>query len=1003
MKTRLFIVGFITLLSLTHTGHADLEDVEALWRFDEGSGSTVKDSSGNGYDGTIQGDLTWTDGVFKGALQFTGAAGDRVEVSNYEGVVGRADRTTLAWIKTTGAGTIISWGSDDARWVFDIYTAFQGVAGAPRMLLVGGFIVGSTDVRDGEWHHVAAVLESAGAPRVSDIRLYVDGVQEAISYLARGTVNTGNRAVWIGDGHNQNFPPFTGALDEVGIFSRALSEEEIREAMDGLGKKEQAHKPHPADNNPDVPRDIRLSWVPGDFAGSHDVYLGTVLADVEAASVTNPLGVVVSLGQTDNVFDPGILTFGQTYYWRVDEVNAPPTSHVVFKGEVWSFTVEPLAYPIGSESITASASSSGPGLKPENTINGSGLDDNDGHSSDGADMWLSGSEEGGAWIQYEFEKAYKLHQMLVWNHNTSFERIAGTGVKEASIAYSLDGLDWTVLGSSHEFARAPGTPGYVHDTTVDFDSILAKYVKITANSNWGGILPQYGLSEVRFLYIPLLAREPNPKLGANDVALDVTLKWRTGREAALHEVYFGTNPNSLTLAGSVAESSFDTASLALVLGQNYYWRVDEVNEAEIPTTWQGDVWNFSTQEYLVVDDFEHYNSYSPDRVFQTWIDGVGFSPDDYFPNGHSGNGSGAIVGYDPLAGDIMETSIVHSGKQSAPLMYNNNVASLSEVTVNLVNLAIGRDWTMGSPQTLVLYFYGDPGNIGGQLYVKINDVKVPFNGDQAAISAPFWTQWNVDLGAAGTDLARVNTLTIGIEGAGAQGILYIDDIRLYRQAPETLIPQDPGTGNLVAYYAMENNTQDGSGNGHHGMPAGAPAYAPGMYGMAMDFDGTDDLVDLGPLDVVGGGITLSLWLNPDNYAHDDARVLSKAIGIGENDHWWMLSTQGLDRVLRFRLKTDDGEGTTTLLADSGRVLTNEWTHAAATWDGSTMRIYQNLHEVGSMVKGGGAVAMDATISAAIGNQPLGAGDKHWDGLIDEVRIYNRGLSEPELLYVASGQ
>ena len=997
MKTRLIIVGFITLLSLTNIGRSDLEDVEALWRFDEGSGSTVRDSSGNGYDGTIQGDLTWTDGVFKGALQFTGAAGDRVEVSNYEGVVGRADRTTLAWIKTTGAGTIISWGSEDARWVFDIYTQFQGTPGAPRMLLVGGFIVGSTDVRDGDWHHVAAVLESAGAPRVSDIRLYVDGVQEAISYLARGVVNTGNRAVWIGDGPNQYFPPFTGALDEVAVFSRALSKEEIREAMDGLGKKEQAHKPHPTDENPDIPRDIRLSWAPGDFADSHDVYLGTVQADVEAASVTNPLGVVVSPGQTDNMFDPDILTFGQTYYWRVDEVNAPPTSHVVFKGEVWSFTVEPLAYPIGSESITASASSSGPGLKSENTINGSGLDDNDGHSSDGADMWLSGSEEGGAWIQYEFEKAYKLHQMLVWNHNTSFERLVGTGVKEASIAYSLDGLDWAALGSTHEFAKAPGTPGYVHDTTVDFDNILAKHVKITANSNWGGILPQYGLSEVRFLYIPLLAREPNPESGANDVALDVTLKWRTGREAALHNVYFGTDPNALTLAGSVAELSFDTASLTLVLGQNYYWRVDEVNEAETPTIWQGDLWSFSTQQFLVVDDFESYNDVEAGQkgsnlVYLTWIDG--------FDNPAA---NGSTMGYVEPFQPTMERQIVHGGKQSAPLIYNNNVASLSEVTVNLVDLAVGRDWTMGSPQTLVLYFYGDPGNIGGQLYVKINNVKVPFNGDHAAISAPFWTQWNVDLGAAGVDLARVNTLTIGIEGAGAQGILYIDDIRLYRQAPEALIPQDPGTSNLVAYYAMENNAQDSSGNGHHGTSVGGPVYAPSMSGMAMDFDGTDDFVDLGPLDVVGGGITLSLWLNPENYAHNDARALSKAIGVGENDHWWMLSTQGLDRVLRFRLKTDDGEGTTTLLADSGGVSTNEWTHAAATWDGSAMRIYHNLLEVGSMAKGGGAVAVDAGVGAAIGNQPLDAGDKHWDGLIDEVRIYNRALSQSELLHIASEQ
>jgi len=117
----------------------------------------------------------------------------------------------------------------------------------------------------------------------------------------------------------------------------------------------------------------------------------------------------------------------------------------------------------------------------------------------------------------------------------------------------------------------------------------------------------------------------------------------------------------------------------------------------------------------------------------------------------------------------------------------------------------------------------------------------------------------------------------------------------------------------------------------------------------------------------------------------------------------MVSTNGGNHVLRFRLKTDDGQSTTTLIAGSGGVLEGEWTHAAATWDGSTMRLYRNLELVGSMAKGGTAVAVDPTVGAAIGNQPLDAGDKHWVGLIDEVRIYNRGLTAGELLYIASGQ
>ena len=390
--------------------------------------------------------------------------------------------------------------------------------------------------------------------------------------------------------------------------------------------------------------------------------------------------------------------------------------------------------------------------------------------------------------------------------------------------------------------------------------------------------------------------------------------------------------------------------MSLDLGATHYWKINEVNEAETPTTWESKIWSFTTNDHIVVDDFESYNDLDPDdpesnRIFNVWKDGYGVTT------------NGSLVGYENPP--FCERTIVHGGDQSMPLFYDNTgTAIYSEAELPL---SPPQDWTKSGVQSLVLYFYGSPGN-SGQLYVKINDSKVVYNADSSAISRPLWTQWNIDLAAAGTNLVLVNTLSIGIDGAGAQGILYIDDIRLYRQAPEVLAPQDPGTDNLVAYYAMENNTQDGSGNGHHGTPIGAPIYAPGIAGMALDFDGVDDRLDLGSVDVAGSGITLSLWL-----------------------------------------KTNDGGNTTTLIASSGGVLEGEWTHAAATWDGSMMRIYRNLQEVGGTAKGGTAVAVDASVNAAIGNQPPGAGDKHWIGLIDEVCIYNRGLSVAELLYIASGQ
>ena len=219
-------------------------------------------------------------------------------------------------------------------------------------------------------------------------------------------------------------------------------------------------------------------------------------------------------------------------------------------------------------------------------------------------------------------------------------------------------------------------------------------------------------------------------------------------------------------------------------------------------------------------------------------------------------------------------------------------------------------------------------------------------------------------------------------------------------------PVDPGVEGLVAHYEFENDANDSSGNGLHGTTVGDPSFVEGLsgHGMALDLDGSDDLVELGKFDVVGG-ITLAAWIRADDFEINDARIISKANEWSEDNHLWMLSTIS-ETSLRFRLKTDEVSSTATLV--SGPVLeAGVFAHVAATWDGSSMRIFKDGVEVASQEKGGFAVAVDPDISAAIGSQPSDAfaSDpshvvKFFDGLIDDVRIYDRALSEGEVLYLA---
>jgi hypothetical protein len=89
----------------------------------------------------------------------------------------------------------------------------------------------------------------------------------------------------------------------------------------------------------------------------------------------------------------------------------------------------------------------------------------------------------------------------VWNSNQNIEPFLGFGAKTVKIEYSTDGTAWTPLASVPEFARAPGQSAYVHNTTVSFGGVSAKYVKLMIEKGWG-VTPSVGLSEVRFFYIP---------------------------------------------------------------------------------------------------------------------------------------------------------------------------------------------------------------------------------------------------------------------------------------------------------------------------------------------------------------------------------------------------------------------------------------------------------------------------------------------------------------------
>jgi regulation of enolase protein 1 (concanavalin A-like superfamily) len=154
-------------------------------------------------------------------------------------------------------------------------------------------------------------------------------------------------------------------------------------------------------------------------------------------------------------------------------------------------------------------------------------------------------------------------------------------------------------------------------------------------------------------------------------------------------VYLGTDAEALEPAGTVAQANLTPDDLGF--GRTYYWRVDEVNEAQGTAVWTGEVWDFATTEFVSIDGFETYTDDidAGETIFDTWLDGWV-------------NETGSTVGY--FDAPFAERTIVRSGAQSMPLAYDNSIAPYySEAERDLG----GMDWDVHGADTLRLFVAGE--------------------------------------------------------------------------------------------------------------------------------------------------------------------------------------------------------------------------------------------------------------------------------------------------------
>ncbi len=822
------------------------------WMCDEGQGNTVSDSSGNKRHGKfVNGTAAWTPGHAGSAIKLV--APTLVEIPNINMILSEA--TMAGWVFADGqqpnwASLIMHRGSgsahgfnltaDDGRPALAYHWNDDSATWGARTQAVYPL---------SEWTHCALTIQPTKAT------FYINGAEAHVVAVRHNPANW-NQTFYLGGDGGSGYADrrMKGALDDVMMFSRALNAGQIAGLMDGtLPVFLKAEKPDPADGATGVLMPVvMLQWKPGEKSVYEDVYLGTTPELTAADRVAQQGATAKMYIQVVPLLEPG-----QTYYWRVDSLDA--TKKLLATGDTWSFTV--LALKASFPNPANDATGEFPGLVltwmkgrdalshhlyfgPDATAVASGAADTYKGKVDeptfntGAlrasttyywrvdtinfddtvlegDVWTFTTVDAGPVnkITYEWwlgiggtainlltgDAAYpknpsdrdyidQFASPVDWADNYGQRLygwlkppetgeytfwIAGDDSQELWLSTDESPSNSVLIASvsgwtgAQDWDNASGQGGTNQKSSLVALQAGKKYFIMALGKEGGGgdstaVAWQGGPIASRevikgeyvdtFGLLPLTASGPDPANGAVDTLQTLTLTWNAGEKAQQHAVYFGDDANAVAAAdtssplfkGEQAIASYDTG--ALEWGKTYYWRVDEIGAGEVGSPWKGRVWSFTTADYIPVDNFESYTNNSPYRVFQTWIDGWGFSEDEFFPTGNPGNTTGSTVGHDIwTAGGpyfnqtIVETSIVRAdgGKQSMPVDYNNiNKPYYSEIDRTWTT---AYDWTANGMNTLSLWFRGNPANFidkgdgfltvgasGGDIYNAADDFRLVY-------------------------------------------------------------------------------------------------------------------------------------------------------------------------------------------------------------------------------------------------------------------------------------
>ena len=550
------------------------------------------------------------------------------------------------------------------------------------------------------------------------IRLWIGGQQIIDNWTDHGaTLDSGDIALEVGRQYEiilEYYENGGGAICELSWESPTIAQEAIPSQYLSV-ERPFPRKPDPADGT--VIRDtwIPLSWEPGDYGVSHSIYIGENPDEVLAGT-----GDTFKITQTDTSYAVGFVGF--------------PYPDGVVKGTTYYWRIEDIE-------ADGTTTHSGPvwsfTIAPRTAFGPSPADSDE-------------SVDPNVVLSWEPGFGAILHTVFFGDdYNTVNDAVAG--IPQGVTTYKPGPLEsaktfyWRV-DEFHGFETLKG--------------------------------------EVWSFSTPGAVGSPNPYSGAVNVKQSSILRWVAAENAASHQIYFGTDKDTVRNATTASPEYKGSKNLddethdpgLLEQGIAYYWRIDVVDAQN--NTQKGNVWEFTTADYLVVEDWESYNDIDPPNAGSNTIWGYWF---DGYANPAT---NGALIGND--SPPYTEQILVHGGRQSMPYVYDIT-GKYAEASLILES---PRNWTLNEASTLTIWFHGEFVNSAATIYVAIANMTgapaVVSHDDPAATQIHAWTQWDIPLqefADKGIDLTDVNMIIIGIgdkfNPPGGGGKMYFDDIGLH--------------------------------------------------------------------------------------------------------------------------------------------------------------------------------------------------------------------------------